>query len=288
MVRDFPVGGRSDRARAWLAAGGSTAVAPGAADAAAPGAADAVAPGAAPAATVLLLRDTARGVEVFTMRRVASMDFAAGMTVFPGGRVDPADFDVAVPWAGPSVAEWSRRLGVEPGLARAVVVAAVRELFEECGVLLAGDPVADVAAPLWRAERAALLARATGLGELLRRHRLVLRSDLLSARARWVTPQFESRRYDTWFFAALLPAGQGADDASPETDQAGWTSPTQVLADHASGRVELLPPTVVAMESVAAATSARSFLASAAVVQPVLPWLAEDGADLVIRCELPV
>ena len=284
VVRDFPLGGRLDRARAWLDARAAPESAP-------PSGAD-EGPSVDTAATVLLVRDEGGVVEVFTLRRAPSMVFAPGTTVFPGGRVEPGDFGEDLPWGGPPPAVWAERLGATPDLARAVVAAAVRELFEECGVLLAGPSadrlVDDVRTPLWRAERAALLARRTTLAELLGRHALLLRSDLLAPRARWVTPEFENRRYDTWFLTARLPDGQQADDESSETDLAGWADPAVLLDRFAAGSVDLLPPTVVALESVAAATSAAAFVAQEVKVEPVLPVLVAVGGDVAVRCELPV
>ena len=96
------------------------------------------------AATVVLLRPGAAGPEVYLLRRQASMAFAAGMCVFPGGGVDPRDFDADVAWAGPSPAAWASRLGVDEAMARALVCAAVRETFEESGVLLAGPSPSSV------------------------------------------------------------------------------------------------------------------------------------------------
>ncbi|HEY4994302.1 MAG TPA: NUDIX domain-containing protein, partial [Nakamurella sp.] len=90
------------------------------------------------AATVMLLRDTAAGLEVFVLRRVTGMAFAAGMTVFPGGAVDTADDAAPLAWVGPDAIWWAERLGVSARDAASLVVAAVRELFEETGVLLAG------------------------------------------------------------------------------------------------------------------------------------------------------
>src|SRR5918911_3712064 len=113
------------------------------------------------AATVLLLRDTAGGIEVFLLRRVRAMAFAAGMTVFPGGAVDPRDADAAIGWVGPPPAAWTAALSADERLARALVCAAVRETFEETGVLLAGptaDRVCAVDGPDWAADRAAVEA----------------------------------------------------------------------------------------------------------------------------------
>src|SRR5215217_6198772 len=89
-----------------------------------------------PAATVILLRDTAAGPEVYLLRRQLTMAFAAGMTVFPGGRVDPTDSSIADSWSGPPPAEFAARLGCSAELAAAYVAAAVRETFEESGVLI--------------------------------------------------------------------------------------------------------------------------------------------------------
>ncbi len=92
------------------------------------------------AATVLLLRDGAPGLEVYLLRRTKGMPFAGGMTAYPGGGVDPRDGDAEVAWSGPSPARWAAAFGCDERLARELVCAAVRETFEEAGVLLAGDP----------------------------------------------------------------------------------------------------------------------------------------------------
>src|SRR5581483_11814380 len=146
------------------------------------------------------------GFEVYLQRRVASMNFAASMYVFPGGGVDPRDTAVQPAWAGPSPADWAERLRRDEATARAIVCAAVREVFEESGVLLAGPGpdtvVGDVSGAAWEAARVALLAREVGFAELLAREGLVLRSDLLVPWSRWITPVFEPRRFDTYFFLA--------------------------------------------------------------------------------------
>src|ERR1700742_2963237 len=94
------------------------------------------------AATVMVLRAAGdgRGVEVLMLRRTATMKFAPGAYVFPGGSVDPADYGAEIGWQGPSAAEFGARLGSSAEVARALVCAAVRETFEESGVLLAGPP----------------------------------------------------------------------------------------------------------------------------------------------------
>ena len=225
------------------------------------------------------------------LRRAATMAFAPRMMVFPGGGVDPRDADPSLPWAGPSPAEWARTLVADEATARELVVAAVREVFEECGVLLAGadgdDVVGDVSGPQWQAERGALLSHDVSLAQMLIRRGLVLRSDLLSARARWITPEFEPKRYDTRIFAAMLPVGQIADDQTSEADHADWADPARLLQDYASGSALMLPPTVVCVEQVAAAPSAAEFMAADVPMTPITPVLTWADGAVVIRCTLP-
>ena len=242
--------------------------------------------------TVMLLREAAEvhgrtGVEVFVLRRVSTMPFAPGMIAFPGGGVDPRDADPAVPWAGPSPADWADRLGTDEARARELVMAAAREVFEECGVLLAGagpdEVVADLTDPSWDVERAALLDRSQGFGELLTRLGLVLRTDLLALRGHWTTPVCEPRRYDTRFFAARMPEGQVADDLSSETERAQWATPAAVLRAQAEGREVLLPPTQVMVEELGRIEDLDAWLASPVAVRPVMPWPVEHSGRLWMR-----
>ena len=217
------------------------------------------------AATVVLLRTAADNAaatpsppdspEVYLLKRSATMSFAGGRYAFPGGRVDPRDSDASVAWAGPSAEEWGARFGCSAADARALVCAAVRETFEETGVLFAGPGpdtvVASTADEGWEADRHALETRELSLTELLTRRSLVLRTDLLGAWSRWVTPAFEPRRYDTAFFIAALPAGQHARDVSGEADSTVWTTASQAIADHAAGTVSMLPPTVTTLREIA-------------------------------------
>ena len=208
------------------------------------------------AATVMLLRAGAAGLEVYMLRRQASMAFAAGMSVFPGGSVDARDADEDVAWAGPDAREWGRVLAAPPDLARALVCAAVRETFEESGVLLAGETpgtvVADTTGDDWERDRNALLDRSLSLAELLARRHLVLRSDLLRSWSRWITPVIEPRRYDTRFFAAALPAGQRTRDVGGEAAAVYWTGPREALETGRRGEIALLPPTAVTLAELAA------------------------------------
>ena len=163
------------------------------------------------AATVILLRQ-APDIEAFLLQRTEVLEFAPGACVFPGGSVDGDDADPAIGWAGPSPAEFAERLGTSPDRARALVCAAVRETFEESGVLLAGPSPATVVhdSAALAADRHALLAGSVSLAGLLGRRGLVVRADLLIPWARWITPEISPRRFDTWFFATALPSGQTA------------------------------------------------------------------------------
>ncbi|MGK5497735.1 NUDIX hydrolase [Streptomyces sp. URMC 125] len=240
------------------------------------------------AATVMLLRDTGAGPVVHMLRRRASMAFAAGAYAYPGGGVDPRDESDrhAVAWAGPPREEWARRLGVDEAGAQAVVCAAVRETFEEAGVLLAGpDPetvVADTTGEDWEADRAALVARELSFADFLSRRGLVLRSDLLGAWARWITPEFEARRYDTWFFVAALPEGQRTRDVSGEADRTVWTRPADAAAAYDRGELTMMPPTIATLRQLASHPDAAAALAAAGErdLTPVLARarLEDDGA----------
>lgn len=199
------------------------------------------------AATVVLMRDGAEGPEVYLMRRQSTMAFAAGFCVFPGGGVDPRDFDATIAWAGPEPADWAQRLGTDEATARALVCAAVRETFEESGVLLAGpsetEVVADTTGDDWEADRQALEARDVAFTEFLERRGLVLRTDLLGVWAGWLTPVFEPRRYRTWFFVAALPEGQRTRDVSSESASVEWRSALGAADVVDGGDMFMLPPT---------------------------------------------
>ncbi|MEU1316146.1 NUDIX hydrolase [Streptomyces tibetensis] len=219
------------------------------------------------AATVMLLKDTGSGPAVHMLRRRASMAFAGGAYAYPGGGVDPRDDDRHVRWAGPSRAWWAERLGVDETEAQAIVCAAVRETYEEAGVLLAGPAhdsvVGDTTGADWEADRAALVARELSFAEFLDRRGLVLRSDLLGAWTRWITPEFEARRYDTWFFVAALPAGQRTRNASTEADRTVWIAPREAAARYDEGELLMMPPTIATLRQLTAYDTAAGALDSA-------------------------
>jgi 8-oxo-dGTP pyrophosphatase MutT (NUDIX family) len=237
------------------------------------------------AATVLLLRDGAAGLEVYLLRRTRGMPFAGGMTAYPGGSVDPRDADTDIAWAGPSPAEWAAAFGCDERVARELVCAAVRETFEEAGVLLAG-PVADgeagivpdVSSDEWEEQRQALLSREVSLAELLAGRGLALRSDLLRPFAHWITPPVEPRRYDTKFFAAALPAGQEARHVSTEADDVSWLTPSAALAELRAGTRPMMPPTIHTLGQLEPFPDVAAALAGSPPepLQPISPTFEEE------------
>ncbi|GAA4385088.1 NUDIX hydrolase [Tsukamurella soli] len=198
------------------------------------------APAIKPAATVVLLRTGRDGLEVFLLRRSRGMAFAGGMTVFPGGGLDPAD----------------------DGDLR---VTAARETFEECGVLLADGPVR---ASGYQAERAAVEAHELRLSDLLAAEGLRLDTDHLVPVARWITPPGRTRRYDTMFFLIALPAGQEADMRTTEAVAARWARPADAIAAYEAGAHELMAPTFSVLHTLCGFETAED----------ALGWAAE-GAD---------
>jgi 8-oxo-dGTP pyrophosphatase MutT (NUDIX family) len=227
------------------------------------------------AATVMLLRESAGRLEVYMLRRKPSMAFAPGAMVFPGGSVDPRDADERVAWAGPDASEWGQIFDAPPDLARALVCAAVRETFEESGILLAGESadsvVADTTSEEWENDRRALLDRSLSLAELLGRRGLVLRADLLRPWSRWITPVIEPRRFDARFFAAALPAGQRTRDVGGEASAVAWIAPADALAAGRRKELALWPPTMVTLTELAACGDLDTVLTGPRQVAPIIP-----------------
>ncbi len=229
-------------------------------------------------ATVVLLRDGTHGAEAYLLRRHLGMAFAGGMFAFPGGGVDNRDEDPGTSWAGPSAAAWAERLSCPEALARSLVCAAVRETFEESGVLLAGPTettvVGDTTGPGWEADRKALIGRELSFSEFLARHGLSVRSDLLGYWAHWITPAFEPRRFDTRFFVATLPAGQRTRDVSGEADRVAWMRPAAAVAGVDDGSMRMLPPTYVTMQELSGLTDPGDalVLARSRTVRTIEPY----------------
>ncbi len=258
-----------------------------------------------PAATVMLIRDAVDeaggpAVEVCMLRRNLASEFVAGAYVFPGGSVDPEDHGPGVEalCRGRSDAEASAVLGVESG-GLAYWVAALRECFEEAGVLLArhrspggaGGPLLDTSDPEAAARfatyRDAVNQGTLGLLDICRQEDLVLVVDAVHYVSHWITPELAPRRYDTRFFITAAPAGQVARHDDTETIATIWVRPHDALAREAAGEIELLPPTIANLRSIEGFTSAGDVVAWASQVThvtTVLPIvLIEDGHILILR-----
>lgn len=234
------------------------------------------------ASTVVIVNEDSGDTEILMMKRPGTMKFAAGAYVFPGGRVDEADSDPRIGWHGTSPEEFGAKLGASPGAARALVVAAVRETYEESGILLAGTPDGEPvipSGPEWDAACAAVRAGELSFPDLLAARGLVILADRIVPWARWITPVVEPRRYDTRFFAAVVPPGQTVDGHLAEADKIAWTAPDDALAAAKAGEIMLLPPTIATLSEFAEASGdVAAFLRQPREITPVQPRvLAENG-----------
>ena len=201
-----------------------------------------------PAATLILLSDRP-DLQVLLLRRRAASVFVPGMVVFPGGALDEEDGspETTALCRGLDDREASARLGIESG-ALAYWVAAIRETFEEAGVLLAhGEPGMDATEPARIARLAALRAEVdagrVSLAEAMRGEGLVLATDAIHYAARWITPEGPPRRYDTRFFVAEQPRGPEALHDDREAVHSEWIGPADALARFEAGELAMLPPT---------------------------------------------
>ena len=223
-----------------------------------------------PAATVVLLRERAPGFQLLLMRRNRSAGFVPGAYVFPGGRVDAQDSDPVlvsrVERLTPEAA--AVRLGLSGGDPPAIAyyLAAAREAFEEAAVLVARpgrrflpDTTSGRARLVRLRER--LLAGTLGFTEALDDLGVGIDGAALEYMAHWITPEAESRRYDTRFFAALAPAGsRSAPDPREMTDSL-WLSPGEALDGHRAGRLPMIFPTIRTLEQLSAFSTAEAVLA---------------------------
>lgn len=247
------------------------------------------------AATVVLLRDAAGGLEVWLLRRVRGLAFAGGASVFAGGRVDDADHgEVAgLPVSGEHAARLADRLGCSVADARASTVAAIRETFEETGVLLTrpvgavGADVGTAADGRWlRDQRRRVEAHERSFSSVLTELEVAVDADLIRAWARWITPVGEPRRYDTAFYVAALPRGATAHPETTEASDAGWIAPAAALAEYKRGERPMLAPTVVTLGELTAFTRVHDVLAAADArsLTPVEPELVNvEGGVTTVR-----
>ncbi len=250
-----------------------------------------------PAATVMLLRDGERGLEVFMLQRTLSAAFARGMFVFPGGRVDDADHaaDFEPVCDGLDDVAASHRMGIERG-GLAWLVAAIRECFEEAGVLLArreaDDHVIrfddDATIERFNAARHAVHDGQRSLVEVCAAEGLVLLVDRLHLVDRWLTPLGEQRRFDTRFFVTAAPQSQVPLHDDNETIASLWVRPDDAVSAFAAGELQMFPPTLACLRRLADYATAAEALDGASrsgvptLVEPRLV-LSEDERVLDVR-----
>ncbi|MEX0767502.1 MAG: NUDIX hydrolase [Microthrixaceae bacterium] len=248
------------------------------------------------AATVMLVRDGSDGIEVCMLQRNLQSDFIGGAYVFPGGGVDPQDAgdDLAALFAGRTDAEASRLLGVaEGGLAFWVV--AIRESFEEAGLLLAqtaeGETISfsdPKVAERFVAHRKDVDSGRRRLAEICLEEKLQLEVGKIHYFSRWVTPLGAPRRYDTRFFVAAAPPAQVALHDDAEVIATRWLTPQAALADNESGIITMIFPTIRTMLSLTQFESAAQVLQHAesqSTIIPMLPMMKDFGGGL--RIVLP-
>ncbi len=205
---------------------------------------------AVPASTVVLLRGD-HPFEVFLVQRSDSIAFLGGAHVFPGGRVDPSDHVHDVDATTESITSANARMLDVPGeVAIAHYVAAVRELFEEAGVLLA-RPLTAASVERLASHRRDLLAGRITFADITRRERLHLALDELAYFAHWVTPEIEIRRFDTRFFVARAPEGQTPIHDAGETTHSEWVEPMIAIERCRAGAISLPPPTWTTLQMLA-------------------------------------
>ncbi|MEI7754003.1 MAG: NUDIX domain-containing protein [Actinomycetota bacterium] len=254
-----------------------------------------------PAATVMLVRDTAEhdGIEVFMLRRTLQAAFAGGMYVFPGGRLDDVDHGPAMEAMCDDLSDLraSELLQIEQG-GLAYWVAAIRECFEEAGVLLArsahtGHEIRfDEADVIDRFSAARHLVHDGHLDliELCQREGLRLMTDAIFYTAHWVTPMGETRRFDTRFFLARAPHAQEPLHDDSETIASLWVRPTVALERERAGELMMLPPTIACLKFLEPHAQADHALAAAAAVgvpPRILPKVRSNEPGRPIQVVLP-
>ena len=244
------------------------------------------APTPKPAATILLLRQGAKDLEVFMVVRHHQIDFASGALVFPGGKADPQDFaEDLIPYIEGANTDTDMR---------AAQVSAIREAFEECGILLAREKGSN---SIITGERLASLQEfrepmnkgEVSLIDFLQTQNLVLACDELTHFAHWITPPMMPKRFDTHFYLALAPADHLAIHDGYESVDSVWIPPADAVKEEAQGTRTIIFPTLRNLEKLATWRSPEEAISNtlSSTVVPVLPWTEkrEDGNYLCIPTE---
>lgn len=247
------------------------------------------------ASSVVLIRDTPSGVETYLGYRPGGSPL--GSVAFPGGSLETDD-EAEIPWYGPSLSEWSKRLGIlDQRLVRAHIVCAIRELFEESGVLLAGTDELSVVENCdsedWMAVREAVAGQDKTLSDVLIKRGLGLRTDLLRPLSHWISPNFALRRFDTRYFAAALPVRQEPSLLRGKGVWAGWKVASAVIEQRATTALgdevnepdtrglplsmETTPAVEVILEKIASARGTVAYLSVRRELKSYHPELVQVG-----------
>jgi 8-oxo-dGTP pyrophosphatase MutT (NUDIX family) len=234
-----------------------------------------------PAATILIVRDGAPGMEIFMVKRHHQIDFVAGALVFPGGKAAKGDFDPGLSEFTDGADGWSVEM-------RALAAAAIREAFEESGILFAreqasGDFIGSARLETLAHYRHALEKNEIALLEMLRAEKLRLACDRLVHFAHWVTPKMMPKRFDTHFFLAAVPPGHAGSHDGRESVDSVWIRPEDAIADRK--RWNVIFPTKLNLMKLARSRSTEEALAAARVAPPltVEPWVEEGPNGQVLR-----
>ena len=248
-----------------------------------------------PASTLILLRDGEQGPEIFMLKRSPSAAFVANAYVFPGGGLDAADHKALDRVRGLTEAEANRRLGVDSG-GLAYWVAAVRECFEEAGILIAvedsGAPLDPARADALAEHRIAVNAGTLAFGDLLEREKLAIPAESIAYFSHWITAPGRPRRFTARFFVARAPAGQHGSHDDGETVASEWVRPQVALERCAKGEIELIHPTRISLTELAPfdiAAAAFEFAASRIDIEADASCWAngKDGRKLFRRNDPP-
>ncbi|HET7415534.1 MAG TPA: NUDIX hydrolase [Arthrobacter sp.] len=258
------------------------------------------------ASSVSLLRDSPNGLETYLTYRSANSPL--GTVGFPGGSVEAGDDD-AVGWLGPSPAKWAQMLGIgDPQLARRHVIAAIRETFEESGVLLAGPDmgtlVEETRGDDWMRDREAVAAQEQSFASIMQRRGLCLRTDLIKPLSHWLSPDFAHRRFDTYYFTAAVPVNQTASVLRSKGVWGQWMPAAKVVAEREStalgdavgdpetaGRTLsdlTVPATELILEKMAQARGCIAYLSHKRPIRLYQPELVERDGAMLLEVDMPV
>lgn len=236
---------------------------------------------ALPAATILLVRDAGDGIEVFMVKRHHQIEFAAGALVFPGGKASPADFDAGL-------ADVVDGVSGRPPHLKALAATAIREAFEEAGVLLArdaetGELVGETRLVALDHYREQIEKAEVTLLDMLRRERLRLACDELVHFAHWITPKAMSKRFDTHFFLARAPQGHAGSHDGRESVDSLWVRPEDAISNRQDWNIMF--PTRLNLMKLARAKNVADALATARAAEPVTvePWVEQGPSGKLLR-----